>query len=150
VTVRDDGGTNSGGVDTLVRTFTVQISAVNDAPSFTAGPNQTVSSNAGAQTVTRWTSGFIPGPSDEAGQTLLGYTVISNTNSALFSVAPAIDSSGTLTYTPKPGAPGLATIGVVVRDSGGTANGGADISAVQTFTITIGGSYSVYLPLALR
>jgi hypothetical protein len=47
-------------VDTLVRTFTVQISAVTGAPDFTAGTNQTV-----------------------------------------------------------------ATIGVVVRDSGGTASGGS-------------------------
>jgi hypothetical protein len=38
----------------------------------------------------------------------------------------------------------------VVRDSGGTASGGVDTSTVRTFTITIGGSYSIYLPIVLR
>jgi hypothetical protein len=150
ITVQDSGGTENSGVDTVTRSFSVTVTAVNDAPSFTAGANQTVKSSAGEQTVNGWASGFSAGPADEASQTLLGYTVVSNTNSALFSIAPAIDSSGTLTYMPKPGARGVATIGVVVRDSGGTTNGGVDTSTVQTFTITIGGSYSVYLPLVLR
>src|SRR6185436_7486747 len=103
-----------------------------------------------SQTVTGWASGFSPGPSDEASQTLLGYRVVSNSAPELFSAAAAIDASGTLTYTPKPGARGTATIGVVVRDSGGTANGGTDTSTVRTFTITFGGGYQLYLPLVLR
>jgi hypothetical protein len=142
VTVRDDGGTNSGGVDTLVRTFTVQISAMNDAPDFTATSNQTVQPEAGPQTVAGWASGFSPGPSDEATQTLLSYTVVGNSAPELFASAPAVDASGMLTYTPKPGARGTATLGVVVRDSGGTASGGVDTSTVHTFTITIGGNYT--------
>ncbi|MBL8826809.1 MAG: hypothetical protein JNM18_07460, partial [Planctomycetaceae bacterium] len=32
VTVHDDGGTGNGGVDTFVRTFTVTVNSVNDAP----------------------------------------------------------------------------------------------------------------------
>jgi hypothetical protein len=150
ITMRDSGGTASSGVDMLTRSFSVTVSAVNDAPSFTAGANQSVEAGAGQQTITGWASGFSAGPADEASQTPLGYSVVSNTNSELFSVAPAIDASGTLTYTPKPGASGTATISVVARDSGGTANGGVDTSAVRTFTITVGGSYSIYLPLVLR
>jgi predicted outer membrane repeat protein len=126
------------------------VTAVNDAPSFAVGPNQTLASDAGAVTVSSWASRFSAGPADETSQTLLGYTIVSNSATELFSVAPAIDASGTLTYTPKPGAGGTATIGVVVRDSGGTASGGADTSTVRTFTITVDGSYTVYLPLALR
>ena len=81
-----------------------------------------------------------------------GYTIVSNSASELFSVAPAIDVSGALIYTPKSGARGTATIGVMVRDSGGTANGGQDTSAMDTFTITITGeeSYQVFLPLVVR
>lgn len=133
--------------DPLTRSFTVTVTPVNDAPSFTAGPNQSVDANAGAQTVAGWASGFSAGPADEAGQTLLGYTMVSNSAPSLFASAPAIDASGRLTYTPKPGARGTATIGVVVRDSGGTANGGSDTSVMRTFTITISGSYRIYLPL---
>jgi hypothetical protein len=149
ITLQDSGGTANGGVDTLTRSFTITITSVNDAPSFTAGPNQTVQASAGAITVTGWASGFTPGPANEIGQTVVGYTVVSNSAPQLFSNAPVINTSGVLTYTPMPGASGTATIGVVVQDSGGTVNGGADTSVVYTFTITVAGSYTVNLPLVL-
>ncbi len=88
-------------------------------------PNQTVSASLSAQIVAGWASNFAPGAADEAAQTPLGYSIASNTQPSLFSVVPAIDASGRLTYTPA-GAGGTATIGVRVRDSGGTANGGVD------------------------
>jgi len=75
---------------------------------------------------------------------------VSNTAPELFTVAPSIAVSGALIYTPTAGARGTATIGVLVRDSGGTANGGIDTSTVRTFTITVGGSYRLYLPFILR
>ena len=50
-----------------------------------------------------------------------------NTNPTLFSAAPAISSTGTLTYTPAADASGTATIDVVLKDDGGTANGGVDL-----------------------
>ena len=53
----------------------------------------------------------------------------------MFASAPAIDAAGTLTYTPSANT-GTATVSVQVHDNGGTANGGVDTSAVQTFTIT--------------
>jgi len=150
VTVRDNGGMANGGVDFVERVVTVSVAPINDAPSFGVGANQTVMSNAGAQTVTNWATGFTPGPADEAGQTLLAYQVESNSNPTLFASAPAIDLAGTLTYIPKAGASGTATIGVAARDSGGTANGGVDTSAVRTFTITIRPFYQVYLSLMRR
>jgi hypothetical protein len=75
---------------------------------------------------------------------------VSNTAPELFTVVPSINASGALIYTPKSGARGTATIGVVVCDSGGTANGGSDTSTVQTFTIRVDGSYTVALPLVVR
>ncbi|HEX3558566.1 MAG TPA: Calx-beta domain-containing protein, partial [Pyrinomonadaceae bacterium] len=47
-------------------------------------------------------------------------------------------STGTLTYTPAANKFGQATVSVSLHDNGGTANGGQDTSAVQTFTITVG------------
>ncbi len=44
---------------------------------------------------------------------------------------------GTLTYTPAANANGSATVTVSLSDNGGTANGGVDTSANQTFTITV-------------
>jgi len=116
-------------------TETVNITAVNDAPSFTKGADQTVNEDAGAQTVNSWATGLSKGPVNEADQTLSFTTT--NNNNALFSVQPTIDSNGNLTYTPAANANGTATITVSIKDSGGTANGGVDTSITQTFTITV-------------
>ncbi len=48
--------------------------------------------------------------------------------------------NGTLTFTPATGATGSATVTVRIHDNGGTAGGGVDTSAPQTFTITVSNS----------
>jgi hypothetical protein len=134
---KDDGGTANGGVDTSApQTFVINVTPVNDAPSFTKGPDQTVLENAGAQTVNPWATAISPGPADESGQTVT-FNVTANTNSALFSVAPAISSTGVLTYTPATDQFGTATLTIDLQDNGGTANGGVDTSATQTFVINV-------------
>src|SRR6185369_10218161 len=55
----------------------------------------------------------------------------------LFSAGPAISATGTLTYTPAANANGSDTITINLKDNGGTANGGVDTSATQSFTITV-------------
>jgi hypothetical protein len=137
VTLTDNGGTANGGVDTSASSsFTITIVAVNDAPSFTKGSNQTVNEDAGAQSVAGWATGISSGPADESAQSVQ-FLVTGNSNAALFTVAPAIAADGTLSYTPAANVNGTATITVVAQDNGGTANGGADTSAAQTFTITV-------------
>ena len=54
-----------------------------------------------------------------------------NTNSALFSVQPAIGATGTLTFTPAANANGVATITYHATDNGGTANGGDDTATTR-------------------
>jgi large repetitive protein len=136
VVAQDDGGTANGGVDTSApQSFTITITAVNDAPSFTKGADQVTVEDAGAQTVPNWATAISAGPADEAGQSLT--FLVSADNPALFAAQPAISADGTLTYTPQPGTSGVATITVRLQDDGGTANGGIDTSAPQTFTITI-------------
>jgi CSLREA domain-containing protein len=137
VNLKDNGGTANGGVDTSTsQSFTITVNAVNDAPSFTRGANQTVNNNAGPQTVVNWATGISPGPANESGQTVT-FQVTGNTNAGLFTTGPAISSTGTLSYTPSTSAGGTATITIVARDNGGTANGGVDTSAAQSFTITV-------------
>ena len=63
--------------------------------------------------------------------------LVSNNNNSLFSVQPSISPDGTLTYTPASNAHGSATVTVRLQDNGGTAGGGVDTSALQTFTITV-------------
>lgn len=136
VRARDDGGTGGGGADTSApQTFTISVLAVNDPPSFTSGPDQSVPEDAGAQSVGSWATTISPGPPDESGQ-IVAFVVTNDTNT-LFSVQPALAPDGTLTFTPAANANGSATVTVRAADDGGTAGGGVDTSAPQTFTITI-------------
>jgi hypothetical protein len=132
----DNGGTADAGLDTSVpQTFTITVTPVNDAPSFTKGPDVTCAEDAGKQTFPNWASNFNRGAPDESGQSV-GFTV-TNSNGALFSGTPAINNSGTLTFTPATNAFGIASVGVRMIDGGGTANGGVNTSGWQTFLITI-------------
>src|SRR5207247_1407584 len=136
VQVHDNGGTANSGADTSAsQTFTITVTAVNDAPSLTKGADKTVLEDAAAQSVTGWATNLSAGPANEASQTL--NFIVSNNNTTLFSGQPAVAANGTLTYTPAANANGSATVTVQVHDSGGTANGGVDTSAAQTFTITV-------------
>jgi len=116
-------------------TVNVNIAAVNDEPSFTAS-NQTVNEDAGPQSITSWAAFDPGGESDEDGQTAI-YTVSGVSNPTLFSAAPLVAPNGTLTFTTTSNASGSSSFNVVVQDSGGTANGGDNTSATQTFTITV-------------
>jgi large repetitive protein len=137
LSLADDGGTANGGVDTSpAQTFTITVTAINDAPSFSAGPNQSVLEDAGPQTVDPWATAISAGPPNESGQ-VVNFNVTGNTNPALFSAGPAVSSTGVLSYTPAADANGVATITLVAMDDGGTANGGVDTSPPQTFTITV-------------
>jgi len=133
--------TNDGTIDSNVATVSLTVTAVNDAPTFTNGANQSVAQDASAQTVAGWATNISAGPPDEAGQAL--NFIVSNNNTGLFSVQPAIAANGTLTYTPAAGATGSATVTVQLHDNGGTANGGVDTSAAQALTITITGKPSL-------
>ncbi|PYR60495.1 MAG: hypothetical protein DMF85_04850 [Acidobacteria bacterium] len=115
----------------------VTIAAVNDAPSFSAGPDQIVAEDSGANTVPNWATGISAGPADESGQTLT-FSVTGNTNPGLFAAGPAVATNGTLTYTPATNVFGSATITLRLQDNGGTASGGID-TVTHTFTITVTG-----------
>jgi VCBS repeat-containing protein len=132
----DNGGTANGGDDTSGdQTFTITVTAVNDEPSFVKGADQTLNEDPGAQSVSGWATSISKGPANESAQTV-AFTVTNNLN-ALFSVQPAVSPTGTLTFTPAANKWGLATVSVFVSDNGGTANGGDDTSATQTFTIMV-------------
>ncbi|TVZ57231.1 putative secreted protein (Por secretion system target) [Lutibacter sp. Hel_I_33_5] len=128
--VSNDGTTNSNTLN-----IAVTVNSVNDVPSFTKGIDYPVNENSGAHTFNGWATSLSKGTSDENGQTL-SFNV-SNNNNGLFSVQPAIDATGKLTFTTATNQFGVATVTVSISDDGGTANGGVDTSANQTFTITV-------------
>ncbi|MEZ5455693.1 MAG: Ig-like domain-containing protein [Lysobacteraceae bacterium] len=126
---------SDGGVPSLTDTavLTINVQDVNDAPSFTAGPAVAVNEDSGAYSAS-WATAIDDG--DPGNQTLT-FEISGNSNPALFQIAPALAANGTLSFTPAANANGSATMSVVLRDNGGTANGGVDVSAAQTLSITV-------------
>ena len=135
LTANDAGNTGmGGGTNVSLGTVNIDITPVNDEPSFTVGADQTVVNNAGAQTV----NGFITNINDgEADETQTVSFTVSNDNNALFLTQPSIGATGILTFTPDSTQTGEAVVTVYICDDGGTANGGDDQSDSQTFKITI-------------
>ena len=130
-TYRVSDGTAASGTTTV----TVDVIPVNDPPSFTAGPGQTVSAAAGAVSVP-WASAISPGPADESSQTVT-FLVTTDTPAA-FDVPPTVGSDGTLSFTPSAsGAGASVTVTVQAVDDGGTANSGIAESSPQQLTIAI-------------
>jgi hypothetical protein len=113
----------------------ITIAAVNDAPSFLAGPTVTSLEDAGPQTYPNWATSISAGPADESGQTVT--FVVTNDNPGVFLVQPSVSSNGTLTYTANANVYGTANLTIVAQDNGGTANGGSDTSAAQSSSITV-------------
>lgn len=129
--------TAGDGTETVTGSVGIDVRAVNDPPSFTLGANPThAAATSGPQAVAGFASGVSTGPADEAGQSIEALTTALDTDpNAIVSVI-GIDVDGNLAYT-LTGRGGTATIGVRARDNGGTADGGNDTSALQTFTITV-------------
>jgi CSLREA domain-containing protein len=114
---------------TATATVTITVNPVNDAPSFSKGPDQTVNEDAGAQSVSGWATDISAGPANENTQSLT--FSVSNDNHDLFSVQPSVSPTGTLTFTPAPDASGSATVTVFLTDSDGAT------SPSQPFNISV-------------
>ena len=133
-TASDGSGSSS------TATVTINVAPVNDAPRFRDEGDQSVK-KAGRREVARWATGISPGADNEAGQALR--FEVTNDNPQLFTSdgQPAVvrddETRGTLIFEPAPGQTGSATVTVVLKDDGGTANGGRDTSDPHTFTITV-------------
>ncbi|MFZ4763644.1 MAG: choice-of-anchor D domain-containing protein, partial [Roseimicrobium sp.] len=114
------------------------VNSVNDAPRFTlpAGSHYVLSATVGGAPVTL--TGFatdISAGADNESTEAVSFTV-TNDNHAAFATQPAVSPNGTLTFTPST-VGGTATVTVVAKDDGGTANGGLDASAPQSFVINV-------------
>jgi hypothetical protein len=135
--VQDDGGTASGQGDLAqtANTVTINVAPVNQPPVFSKGPDIQILDDAGPQARNSWASSISAGPPNESGQ-IVHFSVKSDKQS-LFTVQPALDGTGKLTFTPSPGVSGAANVTIVAVDDGGTANGGVDTSDPQTFTIGV-------------
>jgi len=136
ITLSDNGSGSAPNVNTTAQqSFTINVTAINDAPSFTKGGNQNVLEDAGAQSVPNWATAISNGDPG-SGQTV-SFNV-SNDNNALFSVQPAISPTGTLTYTPAANAFGTAVVTVTLSDDGlSSPPPNVNTSAAQNFNIDV-------------
>ncbi len=127
------------------KTFTIDVSARNDAPEFTI-PNTlpTVDEDAGPVTMSNFITNIRPGTvnsNDEAGQTLV--FLVTAVDPTAFSTQPAITPAGVLTYqlaTDVNSRFKNLTVQVALQDNGpngSVAQGGAHVntSATQSFSI---------------
>ncbi|MBL9081910.1 MAG: tandem-95 repeat protein, partial [Planctomycetales bacterium] len=139
---------------TTTITVTLNIAAVNDAPSFTLGEVLPQAADAGIVVFENWATSLIAGPADESDQQLMFEVVVEDADEQLlFETLPVVELDGTLWFVPS-GLAGTALLKIRLRDNGGTDSGGVDVSDWQEFTIEIaapvggtgGGSISIGNP----
>jgi len=127
--------TDSDGLESSSATIAIDVNPVNDIPSFSAGTTRWVNEDAGAQSFDAWSSAISSGPANELTQVVS--FILSNDNTALFLVQPAVSADGTLSFTTAANAFGHANVSIQIQDNAGTTNGGEDISATQNFVIRV-------------
>jgi hypothetical protein len=126
---------NDGTLDSATADVTISVKHLNQAPSFTDGPNLTISRSLPKQTFSSWATNIKAGPPNESSQTV-SFIVTNNFNS-LFLTQPAITAAGTLTFQSKAGSNGVSTVTLRLKDNGTTAAGETNASPFQSFTITV-------------
>jgi hypothetical protein len=151
VRLQDSGGTHRGGLDTSVdHRFSITVTAVNDAPSFSLGTahvsivahvpdlpsNDT--SNQRHQTIV---TSFSAGPVDEEDTQQVYFsvdwsahsTLFENVNITVVQKQARIDMFlAPYQFTKEP-----IVLNITAHDDGGTANGGGDTSPVQALRVSI-------------
>jgi hypothetical protein len=142
VTLKDGGGTANGGTDTSMPvTSSITITFVNQAPTFTAGPDLSIFQNMGPYSYAAWATDILAGPVLEDASQHAGLSfAVEVADRTMFSVLPRVDlATGTLSLTTAPTRSGDTTFTVTLKDSAGTANGGKDTSVVRTVTLRVRG-----------
>lgn len=140
----DNNGTANGGQNTSAPfQFVIEVNQVNDAPSFSRGTVPNVTEDAGPVTINNWATNILVGPTTAAANesTQTPTFIFETSNPSLFASGPQVvnlsGNTAALTFTPAPDANGTATVVVRLQDDGGTANGGQNTAAPQTFTINV-------------
>ena len=112
--------TLSAGDESSTGVVTMQVEAVNDAPSFAAGGAVSVDEDSGAYGGA-WASGVVAGPADESAQSVR-FVVDEISVPALFGAPPSLSGAGGLAFTPARDASGTATARVRLIDADGASS----------------------------
>jgi hypothetical protein len=137
VTVQDNGGKLNSGTDTIVRSFFVNVTAVNDLPSLDAILDVAIAEDSTEQTVNL--TGISAGPFESQ---KLSISTSSSNQTLIPNLAvhyASADTSRSLTYTPNGGTSGTSVITVFVHDAGldGVLNNDDDGMFERTFTVRV-------------
>src|SRR3954471_2046022 len=126
-------------------TMRIWVAPVNDAPTFAPGPPSVVVGEDSAAYNAAWATAVSRGPASEAWQTV-HFETDTDLNGVpnVFSVPPALDATGHLTFTPAPDQFGLVHVTVRAKDDGGLEDWNAtgqpspaDTSGDATFDIVV-------------
>src|SRR5262249_23225686 len=112
VVLNDNGDTSYGGANaSAAQTFVLNVTGINDAPSFTKGLDIGLAvTSSRTQTLGAWATDITPG-ANESSQTLT--FVVTNDTPGVFTQQPAISADGTLTFAISPTVTNvLATVSV--------------------------------------
>ncbi len=107
VTVKDNGGTLNGGVDTYIRTFNITVSAL---------PTVGITSNVGS-TITRGVTAQLSAPSGAASYTWTGNDIVSGQGTSVLTVRPKTSGTYSVTVTNASGCAATQTFAFVVTTS---------------------------------
>ncbi|TWU06031.1 tandem-95 repeat protein [Stieleria varia] len=128
----DDGPTNLPQGDdneSELRTFTIRVNPVNDAPSFTPGSIVTIDEDSGPY-ADIWARNISPGPADESTQSVRFEVTTPVDAQPLFQTLPEISDTGVLRFIPAANANGTVDLQVVAIDSGGARTNGTVLRLV--------------------
>ncbi|MBI5760347.1 MAG: tandem-95 repeat protein [Planctomycetales bacterium] len=141
VTLVDNGGIANLGDDTLLSTFTIFVTPVNDEPlavadAYTVNEDTTLTAD-GVGVNPLGVLANDSDPNDTNPANVLNAVLVGGapTNALSFT----LNSDGTFTYTPVQDFNGTDTFQYEVRDDGGVSNGGDNIGNIVTVTITVNG-----------
>ena len=117
VRLKDNGGTNNGGVNISEKQYiTITIAPVNDPPRFDVGNDISVIQGEEKKTYYNWAKNIHPGAYDEWDQTLT-FQIVNNSNSDIFSITPVVSINGDLTFTPSSENYGNSKITLLLSDN---------------------------------
>ncbi|MCB1582306.1 MAG: choice-of-anchor Q domain-containing protein [Marinicella sp.] len=116
----------------------IDITPVNDAPTFLAGGLSYLVSQGELVQIPAWATAISAGPTnDETGTQSLQFQ-INVTDVNFFEILPSVDAaSGDLEFKVSDVATGAVEINIALKDNGGTDNGGEDTSEVTTIVVTV-------------
>jgi VCBS repeat-containing protein len=140
VVASDDGSNVSPNVNTsTVKTFAINVQAVNDPPSFSLSQTSLSSPEDIAGNFASFANNIVVGPAtatDELANQVPSF-IVTAAQPELFSVQPSINANGQLTFVPAPNRNGNTLVFVQLSDGGPSIPPNQDRSATTSFTLSI-------------